>query len=434
MKLRARRGLRRPHKFIALYGYENGIPGYAMSCFKVQKRKKRQRIEELEEREIEPEEHEIPSEEFETETIVHTEASTELNSIPEPETALTLQPYLERGKEKIVHLYALYAQDGEERIMYVRGDSLEISCKSGITHIGRLHDIQLHVSCGTQLRMTLRPYYRCVDLDPYVTEATVGRELCLQSPCSLIHINATDARSIKKIQVVENEEEHTEETVLMRRAYVKHNESWNNIKECLLQETIQDQQKRRSIVIEDDIEDSSDEDLTTTMPPNICLLKHAFESDFGLRGFVDFLCMENDSTADREAFIDYIQSKYIDPAEEVGCISNTTGQRLFSQLSDRGGYVIQNQQVPKTETCCLCKQVTLCSYVIILSDNTHKPVSKGCAKRLRRVDALKSFLAEHDNAHKEITKQEVIEIHTILVKILYAIDRCLKRPIREILM
>lgn len=426
MELRPKNTLRRPEKLVNLYGYGKNVPDYAKTSFKVNRRKRRK---------CHADEQQSPQQP--TNNIYCAETVHSDEPVASTEQALALHAYMERGKEKLIHLYAVRAvySDGQEPELYVRGDTLEIKQSSGHVHIGELQDILLRVSCGTQIILYIRPYHMCTDFDEYVVNSQrIYREFCIESPYDKIRINATDAISIRKLIVNPVTDcVNADVGIVLKRAFIHSSESWCSVNECLRQEALQRHTAAIPTETNSNNESESESEIEDdeAMPPDICLLKHAFESDFGTRGFVDFLCDAVKQSADKMEFMEHINAQYLYPVEQVGATGNVLGQSLFRRLVFQKNFHILDKTPAKTETCCLCRQVTLCSYMISCdSGSLIGPVSKGCAKRLRRATDLSSFLHRHEDKYKELNRDSVIELHVQLQQLLHDIDRSLKRPER----
>lgn len=389
------------------------MPAYARSTFTVNKRAKKA------ETELTRSQSQLCTESFDNCLVSLFEA----NDYQQPE--LTIQPYMKPGSEKRFVIHGLHVQTENDALLCVRGDSIRVSYKN-TTHVGQIEHIMLSVSMGIQLELHLRPYYRCSDLDPYIDNEVEG-ELCIKSPDNVIQLNMKNATGIKRLQVVNDVSEHdSNRTTLVRRAYAEDNGSWCSLKDCVSRELQYQQQQR--LQLESRINESNSDSDANDIPTDMCLLKHSFESDFGMRGFIDFLCDKDININDRLLFEDYIDRNYIEAAESIRDLEGATRLRQLSDSKD--SYSLSRAASVVTDKCYLCGQVTPCAYMLkLVKSGQQAPLSRGCAKRLRSLTALKSFLNESQCDYERLTREQLVEKHEILKDLLYKIDRVLKRPI-----
>lgn len=357
------------------------------------------------------------------EDVVVEDSSEDLppKQLPHVDSTLNLRPYLERGKEKIVRLDAVL--NGDQ--LLTKDDDLKITCKSGATVMGRVTGMYVKISCGSELFLCIRIYQNCKILDPYVD--CDDREVCLVTPFTPVEISAPQILFIYKLRVVKCEEDLLDSnTILFRRAYDFSTHNWCSLEHCLRQEAVDLSRECQSSEEESEAEQTPG----LTLSPDVIMLKHSVESDFVPRGFVDFLANEGHGTQDEQHFIEHIDSKYIDPIQQVGRELNP-GRELIKNLSMSGKFFIQELTCPVCEKCVICSTVTHCGYAItedLLHWKGH--LSKGCAQRLIHLHALRKFLSDNQNKYTALTRQLVFDLNNTLQQLLYKIDRCLDRPIK----
>lgn len=428
-RLRNRGLLKRPSRYVEVYGYEHGpggVPDYAQR----RSHHRRQRLEEL--RSLSPPlpivaADTLPSPEVHQHCIERREE--------QQQSQMAVKPYMPRGKEKSISLYGVHAKVvGEEEQLLVRGESIKVRCKSGVTHVGALQDIQLRLNFGSQLMIQLRPYHGCRELDPYVEERE--REWCIKSPDQCVWIDLNQAVSITKYHVHHNPEDtlpadHHHHTMLLYRAYVQESRSWCPVEKALHQERLQQQQEEEEEEEEGE-EEYEEEEEEHELPPDMYLLKHSFESDFGTPGFLDFLASpEECRNRERAMFETFVTTHYLEPLLEVGPIENAVGRRRLKEsasLYERCKLHALDPVDVRTEFCYFCGVCTLCDHML---EPTQKRVSHGCAKRFRVLRDLMQFNDEHRAAHPTLTRPYLNTLHQQFVNLLYQADRCLARPIRE---
>lgn len=333
-----------------------------------------------------------------------------------------LEPYLERGKERNIKLDAI--RKGDE--LYTYGDSLRIHCKNGRTYVGMLINVCLNISNGTQLIVSLRLYHDCKEFDSYAVCHT--DELCLETPFDTTTVVTTEATAIEKLVVVSNEEDCCDRNhILLRKVYNHNNDSWCSLEDCLQQEKQQERRLRRQVIVE---ESDDEEEAGLVLNPELTILKHSVESECIPRGFVDFLAVTQDNTEDKLQFMSYLKNRYIIPAQKVGREFNP-GVQLLKDLSKSGNFCIKQLENPEMVTCKLCSIVTCCDYKLILHDGTTWNLSKGCAKRLRRLNKLREFISNHKNCYSELDRNTVFNLYTELSIILKSIDSCLNPSVKD---
>lgn len=335
-------------------------------------------------------------------------------------------PYLPRGKERIIPVHGFYIRQEEREQLCVRGESITMTNPAGITHVGAIQGIFMEISFGTRLLLDLRPYYDCRELDPYLMERE-RREVCLKSPDSVVRLDVSRATHLEKLQVAHSQEQ--DGSLLLCRAYLTESQSWMPAERALLQERLTLEEEEIALASED--EEEEEEDQAGSLSPELCLLKHSFESDFGTRGFVDFLAKDSD-TPDKQLFCDQLSKRYFAPLLEVGNSQNEKGrQALMDAVEDATHYYLNPLASPQTEVCHFCRSCTLCTYVITGPGVSFATVSRGCAKRFRRLVSFHQFADQHVGEYTDISLSRLTELHDEFMDLLYRADRCLGRPIRD---